>query len=136
VKLPCFLAPNREEIMIQGKKLVGSAQKRTSGAVLQHGSIPFTNAYRKLPDFQMISEPERSGHKKLLVSKSTCIREISPDLDEQFLITCLIKGFAQELPFPARRMPWASNELKSIDMLAQSTRFKTHWMSDSPDNDD
>ena len=38
IKLPCFLAPNRDEIMIKGKKLIGSAQKRTAGAVLQHGS--------------------------------------------------------------------------------------------------
>ena len=55
MKLPCFLAPNRNEIMVDGKKLVGSAQKRTAEAILQHGSIPLTSAYRNLPDYLKLS---------------------------------------------------------------------------------
>ncbi len=35
----CFLAPARHEIIFNGHKLVGSAQRRTANAVLQHGSI-------------------------------------------------------------------------------------------------
>ncbi|MFA6694144.1 MAG: lipoate--protein ligase family protein [Bacillota bacterium] len=35
----CFLAPARHEIMLQGKKIVGSAQRRKAKSVLQHGSI-------------------------------------------------------------------------------------------------
>lgn len=35
----CFLAPARHEIMYQGKKVVGSAQRRKADSVLQHGSI-------------------------------------------------------------------------------------------------
>ncbi len=35
----CFDAPSRYEITVGGKKLVGSAQRRFRGALLQHGSI-------------------------------------------------------------------------------------------------
>jgi lipoate-protein ligase A len=35
----CFTDSDREDIVLQGKKVVGSAQRRRSGAVLQHGSI-------------------------------------------------------------------------------------------------
>jgi lipoate-protein ligase A len=35
----CFAAPAGDEIMIGAEKLVGSAQRRMRGAVLQHGSI-------------------------------------------------------------------------------------------------
>ena len=35
----CFLAPSWYEIMVYGKKICGSAQRRVEGAFLQHGSI-------------------------------------------------------------------------------------------------
>ena len=37
--LPCFAAPSRGELIADGRKLVGSAQVREAGALLQHGSI-------------------------------------------------------------------------------------------------
>ena len=36
----CFEAPSEYEIVFDGKKLVGSAQLRRSGVVLQHGTLP------------------------------------------------------------------------------------------------
>lgn len=36
---PCFDAPAEHEIVVGGRKLVGSAQWRRGGALLQHGSI-------------------------------------------------------------------------------------------------
>jgi len=36
----CFQSPSAYEITVQGKKIVGSAQLRRRGAVLQHGSLP------------------------------------------------------------------------------------------------
>jgi len=38
--MPCFALPARDEIEIGAKKIIGSAQKRTGAAFLQHGSIP------------------------------------------------------------------------------------------------
>ena len=38
-ELPCFAAPTQGELVVDGAKLVGSAQFRESGALLQHGSI-------------------------------------------------------------------------------------------------
>jgi lipoate-protein ligase A len=36
---PCFDEPSRGELMLDGRKLAGSAQWRSDGAFLQHGSI-------------------------------------------------------------------------------------------------
>ncbi len=36
---PCFLEPAEGEVVVRGRKLVGSAQVRIGGAVLQHGSV-------------------------------------------------------------------------------------------------
>ena len=37
--IPCFAEPAKGELTFEGKKLVGSAQVREDGALLQHGSI-------------------------------------------------------------------------------------------------
>jgi lipoate-protein ligase A len=36
----CFIVPSNYEITLLGKKLIGSAQARQRGVVLQHGSLP------------------------------------------------------------------------------------------------
>ncbi len=38
--MPCFSYPARDEVEIDGKKIIGSAQKRVGCRFLQHGSIP------------------------------------------------------------------------------------------------
>ena len=38
-KPPCFASTSRWEVTYRGRKLVGSAQRRIRGAILQHGSI-------------------------------------------------------------------------------------------------
>ena len=38
--LPCFSYPARNEVEVNGKKIIGSAQKRTGSRFIQHGSIP------------------------------------------------------------------------------------------------
>jgi lipoyl(octanoyl) transferase len=39
---PCFLSPSRYELMVDGRKIVGSAQRRVRRCFLQHGSMPIT----------------------------------------------------------------------------------------------
>jgi lipoyl(octanoyl) transferase len=39
---PCFLSPSRYELMVNGRKIVGSAQRRIRRSFLQHGSMPIT----------------------------------------------------------------------------------------------
>jgi lipoate-protein ligase A len=38
----CFDSASAYEVMVGGRKLVGSAQVRLAGALLQHGSLPLT----------------------------------------------------------------------------------------------
>jgi len=48
---PCFETPAEGELVAQGSKLVGSAQYRDDGALLQHGSILVNDDQSSLPDF-------------------------------------------------------------------------------------
>jgi lipoate-protein ligase A len=47
--LPCFHHPSMGEVVFQGRKLIGSAQWRSDGALLQHGSILIDDDQMQLP---------------------------------------------------------------------------------------
>ncbi len=57
-KLPvtCFTSSARYELQVNGRKLVGSAQRRTGNVLLQHGSLPLTRKHKDLCRF--ISYPD------------------------------------------------------------------------------
>jgi lipoate-protein ligase A len=57
---PCFETPAEGELVAQGGKLVGSAQYRDDGALLQHGSILVNDDQSSLPDFAKLSAENES----------------------------------------------------------------------------
>jgi len=57
---PCFETPAEGELVARGSKLVGSAQYRDDGALLQHGSILVNDDQSSLPDFAMLSAESES----------------------------------------------------------------------------
>lgn len=52
---PCFAEPARGELTLHGRKLVGSAQWRDLGALLQHGSILLDDDQSSIPE--LMREP-------------------------------------------------------------------------------
>jgi len=49
--LVCFRSAGRHEVSVAGRKLIGSAQRRTGGVFLQHGSILAGPRHLDLPGF-------------------------------------------------------------------------------------
>ncbi len=74
----CFSSSARHEIQVHGKKLVGSAQRRIAGAVLQHGSILVGPFHRRLPDYLNVPEPARMLMREIMEEKTTEIGRYSP----------------------------------------------------------
>jgi lipoate-protein ligase A len=58
---PCFEIPSEGELVAYGGKLVGSAQWRDGGALLQHGSILVNDDQSSLPSFAAEPAQESSG---------------------------------------------------------------------------
>jgi lipoate-protein ligase A len=83
--------------MIGGRKLLGSAQKRTTSAVLQHGSIPVGPVFRRLPAYLNLSHEMRSRYADSLKTKCACVNEIAPQLTIERLTECVEEGFRREL---------------------------------------
>ena len=57
---PCFASTARHEIVLEGRKLVGSAQRRTARALLQQGSILLGPGHLRLLDFLALPEATRA----------------------------------------------------------------------------
>src|SRR5205085_8227924 len=63
---PCFASTTRHEIVIAGRKLVGSAQRRTAHALLQQGSILLGNGHLALADYLASGPLERATARQRL----------------------------------------------------------------------
>lgn len=71
----CFDAPSWYEVTVDGKKVVGSAQVRRMGVLLQHGSIPLELEADKLfTCLRFSSARVRERAKELFCAKATSIR--------------------------------------------------------------
>lgn len=57
-RAPCFSSSARSEVVWQGRKLVGSAQRRGRRAFLQHGSILVGKAHRDLVQYLYCANQE------------------------------------------------------------------------------
>ncbi len=66
----CFSAASRYEIICQGRKLAGSAQLRSGGAMLQQGSVPLTLAAGSVAEIIRLPK-ETFGNRDRLVDTFT-----------------------------------------------------------------
>ena len=96
----CFSTSNHWEITVEGKKLAGSAQRRLSGAFLQHGSILLDwDPELAHSLFRYSSESEQAqGLKSLILGTSTLkeVLSIKPEWGEA--ANCFVEGFQQTFP--------------------------------------
>lgn len=53
----CFEKPGRTDLLLNGAKLLGSAQRRIAGGVLQHGSLLLGRRYREHPGASLDDPP-------------------------------------------------------------------------------
>ncbi len=93
----CFASTAKSEIKYNGKKLVGSAQRKLGNAILQHGSVLIGKYHRKLPEYINATENECEFLKTELVKRTTELETIlKQDINYSGLEQCLISGFEKE----------------------------------------
>lgn len=81
ISAACFDAPSWYELVVGGKKLVGSAQVRKEGILLQHGSIPLHFDAELL--FRLLAFPKPEVRQRLLRGfrqKACALDEVWPNL--------------------------------------------------------
>mgnify|MGYP000932861118 CR=1 FL=1 len=93
--IPCFSSSARYEIEFDGKKLVGSAQRRIGNTVLQHGSILIGEAHLALADFLAVDEEVREQLRHDMREHTVTLQEIlGRPLHRNEVRDALITGFS------------------------------------------
>lgn len=95
----CFDTPSAYEILVEGKKVVGSAQLRRDGIVLQHGAIIFKlqgELYNKI-----LKKNYRQSEIKEQIElgeKAAGLDDLGYDISYNRMIRALVKAFSMIIP--------------------------------------
>ncbi len=95
----CFDTPSAYEIQVDGKKVVGSAQLRRDGIVLQHGAILFRlnhELYSKV--LKKGCGKEKSCDPALLIEKAAGLLDLGYEISYERMIRALVKAFSLVIP--------------------------------------
>lgn len=123
----CFDSPSWYELVVEGKKVAGSAQTRQKGVILQHGSILLDMDVEML--FSLLNFPSERVKMRMMESfrqKAVTINEVSGravSLAEA--IEAFYHGFASGLGVELVPQELTSEELALAEELA-ATRYATH----------
>lgn len=105
----CFAATVPWEIEVRGRKLVGSAQRRSRRALLQHGSIPLAGDQALLEEVWPGSlEPGRTTTVTSAVGRTVGFGELA---------TILAEAFAKSLDAELAPEPLSDPELRALEAL-------------------
>ncbi len=81
---PCFEAPAAGELVVDGRKIVGSAQHRDARAFLQHGAILLADDQGLLNELAMVTLPE--------VPSPATLWSLRPDVSAEQLMDALTES--------------------------------------------
>lgn len=125
---PCFSSLARWEVRCGGRKLIGSAQRRALGAILQHGSLLIGPQHGRLLELLPAGEAERAEAARRLAHSSTCLRECAgTPIDLDRLARCLAEGFCRILQVELRPSSPTGEELRRAEELMASHYADPSW---------
>ena len=125
----CFETPSNYEITVGGKKLIGSAQARRKGGVLQHGSLPLYGDLARIvqglsfPD----QEAERSAAERLLERATTAEQILGSPLSWEAAAQAFAQAFQSELNLDLRPSNLTAEELARASELVGGKYANPTW---------
>jgi len=125
----CFDAPSWYETVVKGRKIIGSAQTRRDGVILQHGSLLLAFDAARLTGLLRVRHAEqRSAIQALLTAKATSVAEVigrAVRFEEAArAITC---GMAAALRLTMFQAGYADEEIKLAKQLYQDKYATEQW---------
>jgi lipoate-protein ligase A len=123
----CFSVPSQYEVQVEGKKMVGSAQVRKGGVVLQHGSLLIKLEKDKL--FSVFNFPSVQIREKLKSKfKATSLEEIlKRKIDFSELSNILPRGFEEEFGVRLVESKLTEPEEKISKVLLENKYSTYEW---------
>lgn len=125
----CFDAPSWYELVVEGRKVAGSAQTRQKGVILQHGSILLDLDEEKLFNlFKYPSERVKERMQKNFKNKAVAVnalREIPVTIDEAKL--AFKKGFEKGLDITLESYTLSDEEQAYVEKIAREKYSTEEW---------
>lgn len=99
----CFEVPSHYEITAGGKKLVGSAQARRLGVVLQHGTLPLVGDLSRIVEalaFEEGTDAREVARARTLARATTLEQALGRAVTWEEAARAMAQGFAEALDLP------------------------------------
>ena len=125
---PCFLSTSRHEIMVRGRKIVGSAQRRVGGVFLQHGSILTGPGHRRIADYLRDRRLSAAWAESLERMTTDCAAEMSVPVVMDTIKDALRRSFERHLGLPLPLEEPRGYELVEADELMQERYALKGWV--------
>ncbi len=125
----CFDTPSWYEIVIDGKKLIGSAQTRKWDAILQHGSLPLTLDSELIFNlFKIDSDRRKARLKRFFLKHSPGLyqhteKKYSPETLEKYLV----QGLSEHFSVKIKPGNLTEDEQQLADELSQNKYSQESW---------
>jgi len=123
---PCFSTAGRYELMAGGRKLVGSAQYRNGGWLMQHGSILLGSEHVNLPRY-LIGADVDVEMARLQRATVDCTTLLGYDLPASDLAPMFAAGFARALGISLEEGRMSGEELERVDRLRTRQFGTVEW---------
>jgi lipoyl(octanoyl) transferase len=96
-RVSCFVRTSRWEVTVRGKKIVGSAQRKLTKAILQHGSILTGDDHLRIADYLIMrDENSRNSLKRKLRERATSLSsELGRSVDMAELRQAMEHSFSE-----------------------------------------
>ena len=92
---PCFSSTARSEVIWNAKKIIGSAQRRTKKAFVQHGSMLLNEKHSKIVDYMNLSPEEKRLYLIELEKNAVSLQTILGNVDIHQLSHEMVNAFSR-----------------------------------------
>jgi lipoate-protein ligase A len=125
----CFEVPSAYEIVVGGKKLIGSAQARKKEGILQHGTLPLTGDLTRITEALVFpDESARASAAEKLLARATTVASVSGQgVDWETAAKSLVRAFESELGIRFERGELSPGEKARADDLLQNKYAHSAW---------
>jgi lipoate-protein ligase A len=126
----CFEVPSNYEIVVNGKKLIGSAQARRKDGVLQHGTLPLTGDLTRITNgLRFSDEQQRKEAAWRLLSRATTVETIlGYKIPWETVAQAFIAGFQSELDLELVKGELSDQEIDRAARLVQEKYNHPAWL--------
>jgi lipoyl(octanoyl) transferase len=126
----CFEVPSDYEIVVAGKKLIGSAQARRKEGVLQHGTLPLWGDLTRITRVLIFPDEQSrlQAADRLLTRATTTETILGTRITWEAAVQAFVQAFQSELNISFINRDLGISELKRAEELVHEKYAHPSWL--------